>query len=243
VTSTSATPTPPLQQQQQSVLRHSASPQQLNSPYAGPQHHFQQQQAQHLQSQQQTPKQQTPPTRYPMAAPPLPQTPAAVQNPGTSATASPNAPQSPGTQAREQKRVDLLLEINIELLQEINTLQAQGRGGAMNPQHQLQLRQLNMDDSMAAEEYIQCLRRVQANLAYLAPRADVQQAMKAPPGPAHMTPPPHMAHLQPKYEALRELFPGWPGNDARMQNAGSPRTNQMNNPMNGMNPLAAQAQA
>jgi hypothetical protein len=130
-----------------------------------------------------------------MAAPPLPQTPAAVQNSGSSATGSPNAPQSPGTQAREQKRVDLLLEINIELLQEINTLQAQGRGGAMNPQHQLQLRQLNMDDSMAAEEYIQCLRRVQANLAYLAPRADAQQAMKAPPGPAHMTPPAHMPQL------------------------------------------------
>jgi hypothetical protein len=230
------------QQQQQPILRHSASPQQLNSPYAGPQHHFQQQQAQHHQGQQQTPKQLTPPTRYPMAAPPLPQTPAAVQNSGSSATGSPNAPQSPGTQAREQKRVDLLLEINIELLQEINTLQAQGRGGAMNPQHQLQLRQLNMDDSMAAEEYIQCLRRVQANLAYLAPRADAQQAMKAPPGPAHMTPPAHMPQLQSKYEALRELFPGWPGNDARMaQNAGSPRTNQMNqlNPMNGMNPQTA----
>ena len=234
-------------------MRHSASPQQLNSPYAGPQHHFQQQQQQqhqqqaqhqHQQGQQQTPKQLTPPTRYPMAAPPLPQTPAAVQNPGTSAAASPNAPQSPGTQAREQKRVDLLLEINIELLQEINTLQAQGRGGAMNPQHQLQLRQLNMDDSMAAEEYIQCLRRVQANLAYLAPRADAQQSMKAPPGPAHMTPPAHMPQLLAKYEALRELFPGWPGNDARMaQNAGSPRTNQMNqmNPMNGMNPQMAQA--
>ena len=114
----------------------------------------------------------------------------------------------------------------------------------MNPQHQLQLRQLNMDDSMAAEEYIQCLRRVQANLAYLAPRADAQQTMKAPPGPAHMTPPAHMPQLLAKYEALRELFPGWPGNDARMaQNAGSPRTNQMNqmNPMNGMNPQMAQA--
>jgi hypothetical protein len=176
-----------------------------------------------------------------MAAPPLPQTPSAIQHAGANAAVSPQAPQSPGTQAREQKRVDMLLEINIELLQEINSLQAQGRGGAMNPQHQQQLRQLNMDDSMAAEEYIQCLRRVQANLAYLAPRADTQQAMKAPPGPAHMTPPAHMPQLQSKYEQLRALFPGWAGNDARMaQSAGSPRTNQMNS-MNGMNTQTAQA--
>jgi hypothetical protein len=175
-----------------------------------------------------------------MAAPPLPQTPNAVQHAGASAAVSPQAPQSPGTQAREQKRVDMLLEINIDLLQEINSLQSQGRGGAMNPQHQLQLRQLNMDDSMAAEEYIQCLRRVQANLAYLAPRADAQQAFKAPPGPAHMTPPVHMPQLQSKYEQLRELFPGWAGNDARMAQAGSPRTSQMNS-MNGMNLQNAQA--
>jgi hypothetical protein len=170
-----------------------------------------------------------------MAAPPLPQTPNAIQYAGASAAVSPQAQQSPGTQAREQKRVDMLLEINIELLQEINSLQAQGRGGAMNPQHQLQLRQLNMDDSMAAEEYIQCLRRVQANLAYLAPRADIQQAMKAPPGPAHMTPPAHMPQLQSKYDQLRELFPGWAGNDVRMaQSAGSPGVSQTNS-MNGVN--------
>lgn len=176
-----------------------------------------------------------------MAAPPLPQTPSAVQHAGANAAVSPQAPQSPGTQAREQKRVDVLLEINAELLQEINNLQSQGRGGAMNPQHQLLLRQGNMDDSMAAEEYIQCLRRVQANLAYLAPRADVQQALKAPPGPAHMTPPAHMPQLQPKYDQLKELFPGWAGNDVRMaQNAGSPRTNQMNS-MNGMSSQTAQA--
>lgn len=176
-----------------------------------------------------------------MAAPPLPQTPNAVAQAGATAAGSPQAPQSPGTQAREQKRVDMLLEINMELLQEINNLQAQGRGGAMNPQHQVQLRQLNMDDSMAAEEYIHCLRRVQANLAYLAPRADTQQAAKAPPGPAHMTPPAHMPQLQPKYDQLRELFPGWVGNDMRMaQNAGSPRTGQMNS-MNGMNSQTTQA--
>lgn len=229
MTSTSATPTPPLQQP---GVRHSASPQQINSPYAGPQPHFQQQQ------QAQPTKQQTPPTKYPMAAPPLPQTPANFQHGGGNAGGSPSAPQSPGTQAREQKRVEMLLDINSELLQEINNLQAQGRGGAMNPQHQLQLRALNMDESMAAEEYIQCLRRVQANLAYLAPRADTQQAAKAPPGPAHMSPPAHMPQLQAKYEQLRELFPGWNGYDNRMaqqQAANSPRNNSMNG---GMNPQA-----
>lgn len=171
-----------------------------------------------------------------MAAPPLPQTPAAVQQSGGTNSGSPKAAQSPGTLAREQKRTELLLDINGELLQEINNLQAQGRGGAVNPQHQQQLRALNMSESMASEEYIQCLRRVQANLAYLMPRADAGQASKAPPGPAHMTAPAHMPQLQAKYEQLKELFPGWPGLENRMpQNASSPRTNQMNS-MNGMNP-------
>ena len=67
----------------------------------------------HLHTNKAAPKQQTPPTRYPMAAPPLPQTPSAVQHAGSNAALSPQAPQSPGTQAREQKRVDMLLEINI----------------------------------------------------------------------------------------------------------------------------------
>ena len=74
---------------------------------------------------------------------------------------------------------------------------------------------------MASEEYIQTLRRVQANIGYLMPKAQHQSGGgaeaggggKQPPGPAHMTPPAHMVQgeVGQKYERLREVFPDWHG--------------------------------
>jgi hypothetical protein len=161
-----------------------------------------------------------------MAAPPLPRTPNA--HAGSSGSRSPQTPHSPGSHARELQRIELLLNINVDLLQEINSLQAQGMGGAMSPQHQAQLRAQNMSDKMATEEYISTLRRVQANLAYLSLKADPQAGQKSIPGPAHMTAPPHMARLQAKYERLTELFPDWTGHDRPAQATGSPSVNMMN---------------
>lgn len=155
-----------------------------------------------------------------MAAPPLPQS-----------ASSPQSPQSPGSQARDQKRVDLILDINLQLLQEISTLQAQGHGGATSLQAQQQMKAQNMPDQMASDDFIQCMRRVQANLAYLAQRADPQAGQKSIPGPAHMTPPAHLPQLQQQYDQLRELFPGWTGLDHKM---GQPMTSPRNNAMNGM---------
>nr|OQO18387.1 hypothetical protein B0A51_13718 [Rachicladosporium sp. CCFEE 5018] len=215
----------PLVQQPQASLRQSSSPQTRHSPYAG------------AEGQQQFNKQPSPPVKYPMAAPPLPHT------PGANSSHSPRTPQSPSSQALEHRRIDLLLDINLDLLQEINSLQAQGKGGATSPHHQAQLRAGGLSDAMAAEEYVQCLRRVQANLAYLAPRADVQQLQKAPPGPAHMTPPPHMPQLQAKYDLLREAFPDWIGHDMRPAfTAGSPAVGQTNM-MNGNAQMQASARA
>lgn len=181
---------------------------------------------------------------YPMAAPPLPQTPtsqqpqqqqaaAAANNPNNNNTLnSPRSPQSPGSRSREQQRINLLFEINVELLQEVNRLQGEGLGGAISPQQFELLRKQGKGDKMASEEYIQCLRRVQANLAYLMPMAQGGDAnnnqSKIPPGPAHMTPPPHLESMQAKYEQLRELFPGWSGMDHRpSQSSASPRPNGM----------------
>jgi hypothetical protein len=86
---------------------------------------------------------------------------------------------------------------------------------------------------MASDEYIQCLRRVQANFAYLMPKAQSSSGQstvneaKQLPGPAHMTPPPHMPQgMKEKYEQLKELFPEWQGLDQRMaaqQQHSSPR--------------------
>lgn len=75
------------------------------------------------------------------------------------------------------------------------------------------------------------MRRVQANLAYLAPRADSHHGQRTPPGPAYMSPPPQMTGLQEKYGQLKSLFPGWGGLEAM---TASPRPNGGMN-TNGMN--------
>ncbi|KAI5364208.1 hypothetical protein Slin15195_G098660 [Septoria linicola] len=177
-----------------------------------------------------------------MAAPPLPNTPNSAHI--SNAAPSPTSPQSPSASSREQQRSNILLEINIELLQEVNELQAQGKGGAISPQQVQQARSEGRPDTMASEEYIQCLRRVQANLAYLMPKAqtDPSQQAKGPLGPAHMTAPPHMPRLEEKYKTLRDLFPGWQGLDFRQAGSGpssaSPRPNSQQ--QNGMTaPFAA----
>ena len=164
-----------------------------------------------------------------MAAPPLPQTPSnqhqQATTPSTSATiGSPKSPQSPGSQILEQ-RISLLLSINVDLLIEVNRLQEEGKGGACNPKDAQALRNAGEPDKMASEEYIQALRRIQANLAYLAP---ISQGREVPPGPMHMTPPEHMPQLKDRYEQLRELFPGWGGMDYKLSYGGSsdsPRSN------------------
>ncbi|KAI7489779.1 hypothetical protein KC357_g2139 [Hortaea werneckii] len=207
-----AAPLPAHQQQQQHFRQSSsASPRPVRSPNnVG----FPQQSVQ-----------QSPPNRYPMAAPPLPQSPAHAQQPaGSSASPVPGTPQSPSSHGREQQRIALLLDINMDLLQEVHRLQAQGKGGAISPQQMAQLKNEGKQADMASEEYMQVLRRVQANLAYLMPKAQNDSA-KTPPGPAHMTPPPHMPHMQSKYDQLFELFAGWQGFDRRQSGAtsGSPQ--------------------
>lgn len=208
---------------------------------------YQQQQYQQQDHRQSaSPHAPTPPTKYPMAAPPLPNTPSTQQAPASNAAPSPMSPQSPGSQHREQQRISLIFEINVELLQEVNRLQAEGHGGAISLQQLTQLRNEGKPDKMASDEYIQTLRRVQANIAYLMPKASNdpsgQTQAKAPPGPAHMTPPPHMPQLHPKYEQLRELFPGWPGMDQRpSQSSSSPRPNGPNATNGMMPPASAQA--
>ncbi|KAF7190577.1 hypothetical protein HII31_07736 [Pseudocercospora fuligena] len=195
-------------------VRQSASPQQRLSPHAAA-------------SPAQPPDNQTPPIKYPMAAPPLPQTPVNQSQVNNGNAASP--PKSPAAQSREEQRINLLFEINVELLQEVNRLQAEGKGGAISPQQVAQLKAQGQAAVQASEEYIQCLRRVQANLAYLMPKAQPEQAnpAKASQGPAHMTPPPHMPQLQEKYDRLKVLFDGWAGLDARMAaSSASPKPQQ-----------------
>lgn len=96
----------------------------------------------------------------------------------------------------------------------------------MNPQQLAQMKSEGKHAELASDEYVQVLRRVQANLAYLMPKAQNEQ-QKTPQGPAHMTPPQHMPQLQSKYDQLSELLAGWQGYDRRPSagDSGSPQPN------------------
>ncbi|KAK0973239.1 hypothetical protein LTR54_017395 [Friedmanniomyces endolithicus] len=215
------------------LVRHttaSASPQPRPSPHA-------------VSSSQQTPPNNN--TKFPMAAPPLPRSPANQQAAAASSqqgSASPSThptPQSPGSHSREQQRVALLLDINTDMLHEVNRLQAEGKGGATTPQIQAQMKAAGQPADLASEEYTQVLRRVQANLGYLMPVAQ-NDAQKTPRGPAYMSPPAHMPQLQPKFDQLRELFPDWQGFEPRAsQSAMSPGLPHGGGGVNGTTPVQA----
>jgi hypothetical protein len=152
------------------------------------------------------------------------------------ATSNPPQPQSPQSIARERARVSILLEINSHLLQEVVSLQNQGKAGGP-PTSLLQqsptqetgagsptsatdstnpLNNSPIDPSkpsglkQPSQEYIECMRRLQANLAYLAAIADAKKkaAGSVPAGPAIMLPPPQLPNVKELYKKLNVLFPG-----------------------------------
>lgn len=148
--------------------------------------------------------------------------------------------QSPQAAAREKARVSILLEINSILIQEVVNLQAAGKAGVppnqatsqqssptqesntasptttdfQNTQNQGQ----NSDSSKnvpgsggkPSPEYVECMRRLQANLAYLATVADKgkKPGTATPQIPAIMTPPPNISSVNNMYVRLNDLFPG-----------------------------------
>ncbi|GAB7351647.1 hypothetical protein MBLNU459_g2252t2 [Dothideomycetes sp. NU459] len=152
----------------------------------------------------------------PMAAPSAlqfhgnPQTPARRQS-------QPLSPQSQASQAREKERIALLLEINVELLQEMHTLQSQGKGGAQSQEAAALLKKQGLPDKLASEEYIQVLHRLHSNLGYICGSQDhaIKPGSKQPHPPYYVMHPPNMPSLAEKYSRLRELFPGWVGRDAQ----------------------------
>jgi len=95
----------------------------------------------------------SPPVQSPMAAPPnqiqaAPQTPAGPQS-------QPHTPMSPEAHAREKARIEVLLDINNELLQEMHSLQMQGKGGASTQEHAALMRQKGLDARMGSDEFVQ----------------------------------------------------------------------------------------
>ncbi|OAX83309.1 hypothetical protein ACJ72_02327, partial [Emergomyces africanus] len=151
---------------------------------------------------------------------------------------SPVTALSPQQAAREKARVTVLLDINSALLQEVVSLQASGKAGVAPTQlasHQSSpIKENNATSptsptdiagsqsqnpgstegskpaSKPSIEYIDCMRRLQANLAYLATVADraKKSGAAAPQAPAIMSPPPNVPGVADLYTKLNELFAG-----------------------------------
>ncbi|KAI9708482.1 MAG: hypothetical protein M1820_003943 [Bogoriella megaspora] len=195
----------------------SASPRHI-SPYATPQNNGN--------SQPPTPIHSQTPQQRPMAAPAPPvQAQNGQQQMNKMNSAS---PVSPGTQSREREteRVTLLLEINRELLQEVVKLQAEGKTGAIPQSGQNSDDATKDGESKASQEYIQAMRRLQANLSYLASVAERHNKPQAsvPPGPAIMEPLTTCKPTIEMYARLRQLFPNWRGQP--MKASPTPQTGQ-----------------
>lgn len=149
-------------------------------------------------------------------------------NAGTQKGGAPTpTPQSPQSAARERARVSVLLEINTQLLLEVVALQKDGKAGVTPTQPQPSptsptsgadpsvMNASPIDPAKHAgakpptQEYADCMRRLQANLSYLAAIADAKKKASGslPAGPAIMIPPPHLTGVQDLYKKLNQLFP------------------------------------
>jgi hypothetical protein len=107
-------------------------------------------------------------------------------------------PTSPNVDPREKERFALLLDINHELLYEsiqIQTTQqeikkehaAEGNPGERKP---------TQEESLLMQDYLQCMKRLQGNLTYMAAVVDRKPDPKIPPCPAYLSPPPLNLNLR-----------------------------------------------
>ncbi|THX32925.1 hypothetical protein D6D02_07288 [Aureobasidium pullulans] len=139
---------------------------------------------------------------------------------------SPSAAASPANLSQEKERIALLLDINVELLQEMHRLQAQGKGGATSQSAAAHLKSQGLPDALASDEYTQVYLRLHANLGYVCGQTDNQSKPgSSPHPPSYVTAPPNMPQIEPKYAKLRALFPGWAGKDGQRRSMSNGATN------------------
>ncbi|KAI9761823.1 MAG: hypothetical protein M4579_000762 [Chaenotheca gracillima] len=145
----------------------------------------------------------------------------ALLNQSPQSTQQPQQPLlSPAAREREKERVSLLLLINGELIKEVVKLQGEGKAGipdqtqkdTPNGKDGAEDTQSKAKKSQPHPEYIECMRRLQANLAYLATIADRSNkpAAAIPASPAILVAPEKTPHLAEPYKRLLALFPGAP---------------------------------
>ncbi|KAI1465886.1 uncharacterized protein F4812DRAFT_461573 [Daldinia caldariorum] len=131
---------------------------------------------------------------------PTPQTPTfpvPTQNNGPNNASSASTPLSPGADSRDKERVGVILEINNELLLEAMQIQntqrilkeerasANGTDGVTSEPEKKPT-----EEDMLAQDYLQCMRRLQTNLTYLAALADKKGNVTAGPCPSYLRAPP-----------------------------------------------------
>ncbi|UQC76000.1 uncharacterized protein CLUP02_17510 [Colletotrichum lupini] len=114
-----------------------------------------------------------------------------LPNATANGTSSVSTPLSPGSESREQERFSLLLEINQELLFESMQLQhTLSELKKETPGEGDQARKPTQEEGSVQQDYSHCMRRLQANLAYLAALADRKGNVQVPPSPAYLSSPP-----------------------------------------------------
>ncbi|KAF4424196.1 hypothetical protein CGGC5_v005427 [Colletotrichum fructicola Nara gc5] len=175
-----------LQQQQQQHAQHQQQKQQQQSQFPTPQ----------APSHGQPPATTAPQQQQLAASVTTPQTPTFPphnQNATVNGTSTVSTPLSPGSESREQERFSLLLEINQELLYESMQLQhtlTELKKEAAPTGEGDPARKPSQEETAVQQDYSHCMRRLQANLAYLAALADRKGNVQVPPSPAYLSSPP-----------------------------------------------------
>ncbi|KAK3687349.1 hypothetical protein B0T22DRAFT_126364 [Podospora appendiculata] len=146
--------------------------------------------------QSQTPTSAQPPTAS-VATPQTPTFPSTGQSVQTNGSSGVSTPQSPGTESREKERFALLLDINQELLYETimicnsrAELKKEQAAAAESREPSNSHIDFAEEERLANMDYAQCMRRLQANLAYMAALADRKATVQVPAYPAYLTSPP-----------------------------------------------------
>ncbi|KAI8635211.1 hypothetical protein F5Y19DRAFT_4047 [Xylariaceae sp. FL1651] len=130
-----------------------------------------------------------------VATPQTPTFPTPTQGNSTNGTSSGSTPLSPGADPKDKDRVGVILEINNELL--LEAMQIQGTQQIIRKERATvngtdsntnDGEKKTTEDEQLAQDYIQCMRRLQTNLAYLAALAD-KEKRPAQPYPAYLKAP------------------------------------------------------
>ncbi|KAH6607690.1 cyc8-general repressor of transcription [Trichoderma cornu-damae] len=124
-----------------------------------------------------------------------PQTPTFSSHPpgGMAVPPASAVPMSPTTETLEKERFALLLDINHELLYEsiqIQTTQQELKREQAAINGNIPDRKPTEEENLFQQDYLHCMRRLQANLSYMAALADRKPEVKGPPCPAYLSPPP-----------------------------------------------------